>query len=146
MTPLRQQDVGGLDVTMDQALLVRRVEGIRHRSEDPDGLIDAQRAIVLEPLCERRSVDVAHRQVELSLPLPGRMDRDDVRVLEAGEELALAQESLAIRRVVDPFGGDEFQGNASVRLLLVSEIHDAHPTAGDDAVDPEASEHAAQFK
>ena len=83
MAALGDEDVAGLDVAMDEARRVRRVE----RGPDLPG--DRERARRLEPAFAFEEgpqvgrLDVAHRDVQDAVGLAGVVDRDDVRVIEA---------------------------------------------------------------
>ena len=87
--------------------------------------------------------DVAHRDVEDPVGLAGVEDRDDVRVVEAGCELGLAQEPLAESSVVGELGREQLERRASLEADLLGQVDDAHPAPADQPLDPVARKGAA---
>lgn len=88
---LTQQDVLRLDVTMDQACRVCRVECVSNRLED------AQRGVrressVPDPLAERRALHEPHREERMPVHLARVVNGHDVRMVERGDVLSLAPE------------------------------------------------------
>ena len=82
MAVLVEQDVGRLDVAVHEAAPVSGVECLRDRAENVEPALRRKRALALERTLEIAAVDQPHRQEELSLVSAGRVDRDDVRVVE----------------------------------------------------------------
>ena len=89
------QDVGGLDVAVDEPAPVRRAQRVGDLGDDRD------RAGGLEPplLGQQRpqvgALDVAHGEVERPALDAGVEDLDDVRMVERRGEPALALEARA---------------------------------------------------
>ena len=88
--------VGGLEVAVDDALLVRFLEGLGDLAGDRDRVLHRHRA-ALEPLGEVLTLDELHRQEVHSGAVGPRhaleaVDLGDVRVVESGEEPGLAVE------------------------------------------------------
>ena len=84
-------DVGGLYVTVQDALLVGVGQGIAHRPHDSPDLRQVQRP-GLEDLLQRPAFHVAHHEVRAALELAKVVDRDDVGVFQPGDDLGLALE------------------------------------------------------
>ena len=76
------QDVGGLDVAVDEAPGVRRVEAGGDTGQHPDGMGGIERPGRLHQAAQVDAVDEPHRQVELAALLARVVDRDHVRVLD----------------------------------------------------------------
>ena len=68
-----------------------------------------ERRLLVEQTGEVGAVDVAHRDVELPVGLAGVVDREDVRVIERGRQLALDEEPLAEALVGRQFRREQLQ-------------------------------------
>ena len=95
---LLDQDVRGLDVTVNDAGLVRGADGLGDLLRDRDRLLDGQ-APPADPLVERVAADQLHRHVVAVLPVADLVYRDDVLVLEprGGPGLALEAADALVR-------------------------------------------------
>ena len=96
-----EQDVLRLDVAVQHALLVgvlQRVANLRH---DRERLLRRETARP-HRLAQVHAIHKLHEQVE-EIPRPPRvMHRDDVRMMQPGEQLPLAGEALREGRIVVP--------------------------------------------
>ncbi len=129
-----EQDIGRLDVAVDEAARVGGVEGTRNLGEDRDRLRRLERAVP-QPLLEVASLDVAHRDEEQLAELAGLVDRDDVRVVDRGRELRLAQEAVAERFVLGEVGGEELERDVALQALVLGQVDDAHAAAAEQGLD-----------
>ena len=75
-----QQDVGRLDVAMDQPLLVRGRQPLGDLQADAQDLLQLQRPGPVELLLQRDAVDELHDQVGRPCRLLDGVDGDDVLV------------------------------------------------------------------
>ena len=80
----RDQDVRWLHVTVDEPLLVGRVQRLRDLLEQGDRASWVECAFLREQVSQIGAVDVAHGQEERAVLFPSVEDRDDVRVVERG--------------------------------------------------------------
>ena len=78
---VREQDVLGLDVAVDDALLVGVPERVGDLAGDPDGVVDRQLRLPVEPVAQRLALDERHDVVEEAVGLARVVQRQDVRVL-----------------------------------------------------------------
>ena len=78
---------------MEDAVLVREVDGARYFTSNAHGFIDCHLAVAEDPRLERFPVDEWHDAVQLLIHFARIEDRQDVRVLEFRRELDLAAES-----------------------------------------------------
>ena len=92
---LRDEDVRRLHVAVEQSFGVRGIERATDLLGDRHGPLEGQRAPRFEQRVQAVPGDVAHRQVEEAVDLPGVEDRDHVRVVEGGSELRLDEEARA---------------------------------------------------
>ena len=137
------EHVRRLDVAVDEPERVRGVERVGDRPEQTDGLrrVEAARRRVDE-LAEVVALDVPHRQVEVPALLAGRVDRDDVRVVEARCELRLDEEPLAEALVRRELGREHLDGHLALQVDVLAQVDGAHRAASEQTLDPEAGEHA----
>ena len=62
--PARQQNVLRLDVAVHHVVVVGVSKGARHLARDPQGLLDRQLTLPLEPVAQRFTFDVRHDVIE----------------------------------------------------------------------------------
>ncbi len=74
------EDVGGLDVAMDQIALVGSVEGARDLGDETGGIGRLERTAI-DHLAQIRSLHPPHRYVESAVLFARLINRDHVRVL-----------------------------------------------------------------
>jgi hypothetical protein len=89
---LRQHHVAGLEVAVDDALLVRGGQRLGNLRPDLERLRQRQRAL-LQPVGERFAGEVLHDEVGPAILLPHVVERTDVGVLESGDGPRLALEA-----------------------------------------------------
>ena len=89
------------------------------------------------PGAESHSIDVLHREEDLSVEGPGVVYRDHVRVRETRERLRLTQESMgaAARVGLARLAPQELERDAPVEFLVVRHVDDAHPAATESLQD-----------
>ena len=90
-----EEDVGGFDIAVDDAVVVGVGEGVEDVGGDVDGLLLGEfPAVVLEVLVDVHAIDELHDEVELAVRgFPEVVDRDDRGVVEVGHRLRLALEA-----------------------------------------------------
>jgi hypothetical protein len=135
-----EQDVGGLDVAVDEPFGVGGFERLRRLSTDRERLLGRELALAGDQRLQVLAFDVAHRQVELALLLACLVDGQDVRVAERGGELRLPQKTLAEVLVRCQLGRDQFERHRPVEPELASPVEHADPTDAHDALDLVAGE------
>src|SRR6185295_1497102 len=87
------QDVGGLEIAVQDALPMRVVDGFRNELDVTRRFRGRQRAVPHES-GEVLSLDVIHREIMLTLMDAYVVNGDDVRVLEKGGSRNLASKPL----------------------------------------------------
>ena len=93
-------DVGGLEVAVDDALLVRRFERLGDLSRDRQGLVEGERA-TRDPLRQVVPLDQLHHQSGYAATLFQAVYGGDVWMIQRGEYFGFALEpgqSVAVRR------------------------------------------------
>jgi hypothetical protein len=141
-----QQDVGGLDVAVDEAGAVRRVERRPDLADDPRRTLGRKPALAAHQAADVVAGDVAHRDVRDAVLLARVIDRDDVGVVDRRGDLRLAHEALPDRLVLEQPGRDDLQGDGAVERELRGPVDDAHAATAGHRVDPVAREDAAGFQ
>ncbi len=112
---------------MDDPLLVRVGDRLRHLEDEPDCLGRRDRPRALDPRIERLALDEAHDEVEEARLVARRGDAHDPLVPERGEELRLALEAHHLL----------------ARVLARGERQDLERVLRVPAADPEDGAHAA---
>jgi len=98
-----QQDVGRLDVAVDDPSAVRRVQRRRDLFDDGHRALRIDGATV-EDLGQGRAADMSHGDVEDAVRLAGLVHRDDVRMIQVRRGPRLVGEPLPERGVNGEFG------------------------------------------
>ena len=129
MVLARDQDVGGLDVAMDQAALVGSVEGARDLGDEMGSTGRLERAAI-DHLAQVGPDHPAHRDVEGSVLLARLVYRDDVGVVDGSGDHPLAPEPLSKRGVAGERRGHQLQRHRTREPQLGRAVDDSHPPAG----------------
>ena len=122
-----EEDVVGLDVAVDDAVLVGVGEGPGHVAEQAHHLGEWERT-PREPRAERLALDVGHGVVGQPVALARREQGDDVRVGEPGGEPDLLAEALAAHRVRQ-LGGQDLDHHPAPERGLLGDEDAGHATA-----------------
>jgi hypothetical protein len=128
-TALGQHDVAGLDVPVDDAVLVRVGEGLRHLPRNGHQGRRLQ-APALEHLGERPAPHVLHRDVgdirPVALPFPHVVDDGHVGMVEGRGDPGLAQETSGRLGVTRVLAGQHLQGDEAVQARVLGQPDLAH--------------------
>ncbi len=129
-----EQNVFGLDVPMDDALLVgvgNRVPGLTHdRARGFDGHLP----IAVHPDPERLAFHEGHDVVEQGLDVARVMEREDVGVLETRHQPDLADESY-LSGFRGRVGVEDLDRDATLVLEVAREIYGSESTLADLALE-----------
>jgi hypothetical protein len=134
MTALADEDIGRLDVAVDDAFGVRRIERIGNldgQTEQSVGL-DGPSS---DAVCQRHALQQFHRNEGPPIDLVDFMDHANVGVVQRGRSLGLALKTAEGLRIVGQFLGKELQGNVTPQLKVFRLIHYAHASTTDSAED-----------
>ena len=102
---------------MDDAGAVRVAQRVGHLARDLERVADRELPLPREPLPQRLALDVGHDVEDQAIHLVGVVQRQDVRVMQPGRDLDLAQEP----------GGADFGGQLGAKhfdrdVTLVLEV------------------------
>ena len=139
----RDLHVRGLQVAMDDAVLVGLLERLRDLLRDGERFVEWDRA-ALQPVREVLALDEFHREEVDARGVVERgaleaVDVGDVRVIERREQLGLALEARQALGVRRERGRQHLDRHVAVELRVGGAIHLAHPARAerrDDLVWP----------
>jgi hypothetical protein len=134
------QDVGGLDVPVDQPSRVRGVERVGDLAEQSHRPGGAERALLAEQPFQVALLDVAHRDVEGPVRLAGVVHGQDVRMLERGRDLGLREEAAPEALVVREVRSNHLQGDLAPQSQVGRAVDSAHPALAGELLDAVAVE------
>ncbi len=89
-----QEDVLGLDVAVDDAVLVGVLQRVGDLASDTERIVDGKLLLALEPVAERFAVDERHHVEHGAVDGARVEEREDVRVLQIRGGLDLRQEAV----------------------------------------------------
>ena len=134
-----EQHVRGLHVAMHETARMGGIQGARHLRDDA-GRVRRVQTAALQALLQVTPLDVAHGDEEEVLGRPGLVDRDDVRMVDRGGQLRLAQEAVTERLVLGEAGGQQLERNPPLEPQILGQVDDAHAAEAQQRLDPVAGE------
>jgi hypothetical protein len=128
---LVQHDVLGLEIAVDDPLLVRLGQRAR------DGPRDAQRLGDAEPAArhlrlQRGPLDELHRDVDAAVDLADVVDGGDVGVSHRRGGPRLAEEPATPVVTLHRFVGEDLEGDVATEALVERAVHDPHAAHAED--------------
>ena len=114
---LRQHDVAGLQVAMDDAFAMRLVERVRNLNPKLQRLVERQCAL-RQSLGQRLALQVLHDQEVDAVLTTDVVDVADVRMTQGRECLGLALESLLQVRVRGDMLGQDLDGDRAIETRV----------------------------
>ena len=131
MTGVGDDDVAGLHVAVDDAVLVGERQRRRDLRADGGGLFGRESAVLEDELADGRTLDVLHDdEVRLALFAPV-VDRDDVGMVQVRGRPRLPSEALDEGVVGGELRKQHFERDGPVEQLVMGEIDLRHPAARD---------------
>ena len=94
-SPALDEDVGRLDVAVDEPALVGGVERRGDRVDDSRSVPRFERPLAVQDAAQIGAVDQVHRHEQQPVLLPRVVDRDDVRVSDRDRDPRLLGEAAA---------------------------------------------------
>ena len=138
--PVRpHQDVGGLQVAMHDQVLLRVIDRVAHREEEPQPFIDREPARIAPPV-DAFAIHVFHRQERQTFGRESAVEQlRDVRMSELREDLPLADEPGFDLGIDEPL-----PDHLDRHLLLVVIVHAAPSEV--DGREPALAERSARLE
>ncbi len=136
MAAFGDENVGGLDVAMNDALGVRGVEAVGDVDGEGEEAFEVHGAAgdgVLEGL----ALEVLHRDEGLAVGVADFVDGADVGVVEGGGGFGFAAETFEGLGIAGERFGEEFQSDETVEERVLGFVDDAHSAATESFDDAE---------
>src|SRR5579884_1061943 len=111
----RQQDVLGLDVTVDQLTLMGVAERLENRSQNADGPVGRERAGGLDHVAQRSPSDIFHHYEVTAVIRSDVKNGHDVRVSQRRYDLGLALKSGEEAGILHQVVAQDLQRDFSVQ-------------------------------
>jgi hypothetical protein len=135
---LGDEAVRGLDVAVQHARAVRRVEPLQQLDRPAHGLAHRDARALLDHLLERLSAHELHRDRGRALELVRAVDEHAARVRDRGGQHGLALETLERLVRGDELRRQHLERQFAARAQLAREVDHAHPAPAELAHDLEA--------
>ena len=133
---LADHDVGGLDVAVDDAVLVAEVQRLARVGDHLDGALRLHRAVGVHDVAQRDAVDVLHHDVGQRpvrrLRLAGVVHRDDRRVVQRGGVLGFAAEPQIEAGIAGQVCAQHLDRDVSVQPHVAGEMDFGHAAEAED--------------
>src|SRR6185312_12595265 len=138
------QNVGGLEVAVNQQALVGVLDGGADLLEKEEALVDGQ-PVVVAILVDGQSLDQLHDEIGAAVVrAPAVVEARDVGMLEAGEDLPFGDEAVE-GLGAGQAGAEDLDGDVPLVVLILpaGEIDGSHAAAADPPQQPVGAEAAA---
>ena len=130
----RQDDVGGLDIGVNDATTMGSVESISDLSGVLERLTDRYGPLG-KTVGERFTVEKLHDQVVDAIVTADIMQCADVRMIESRHRTCLVLEPLSPSRVAARITGDDLDGDSTIETRIRCAIHLPHPAPANSGHD-----------
>src|SRR5688572_19030262 len=131
---LLKEHVLWLYVAVDDVVAVRVVERGCDLASDLKRFVDRQLQLPIESAAERFSLRQRHHVVEAAVRLTGVEQREDVGMMQVGEDLDLTEKALCTERRGD-IGTENLDRHVAMVLEIACEIYRGHRAASELAID-----------
>ncbi len=130
VTALGHEDIGGLDIAMDDSLTMGRVQRIGDLNGERQYGFELNRPSRDEML-ERDAVEEFHGDKRLAVLLANVVDRANVGMVQRRCCLRFALEARQCLSVARNVVRQEFEGYKTVKARVLSLVHHSHSTAAE---------------
>ena len=130
-----EEQVLRLDVTVDHAMLVGILEGLRRLAGDPHRLLHRQLAVSPDAVTQRFAIDERHGEPEVSGGIAGVVNGQYMGVLEAGGGLDLPLKAAWTQRE-GQLRMEHLKGDRALVPEVVGQKHGGHAAAAKLAFEP----------
>ena len=129
-----EEQVLRLDVAVDHAMVVGVLEGLGRFAGDAHRVLDRKLPLARQPVAQRFALYKGHGEPELAGGFAGVMDRENVRMLQAGGGLDLALEAVGAERL-GQFGMEHLEGHRPFVPEVVGQVDRGHAPAPEFALE-----------
>jgi hypothetical protein len=119
------ENVGGLDVVMDDAFGVSGVERVGDLNAEIQRLIERER-LALNGVLESLAFEVFHDDERMAALFADFVDGTDIGMIQRGSSLGFVLEALKSLRILCDAVGKKFQGNEAAELDIFGLVDDTH--------------------
>ena len=126
-----QHHVLGLDVTMEQALVVHGRDCLTELNADLNSFRPAEHFAIVDDLLERAAPNEFHPETDPSSDLLGAVDRDDVRMTDAREQPAFLDDGRRRTVAGRSIRGQQLERHLPIEPGVPGPIHLAECAAAD---------------
>ncbi len=125
MAALGDEDVGGLDVAVDDAFGVRRIEGVGNLNGEREQRVVLQRTSRHHVL-QGQAIQKLHGDKALALVFANFVNGADVGMVERGGSTGLTAKALQRLRVLGHIVRQEFERDKTPKRGVLGLVHHAH--------------------
>ena len=127
---LRQHDVGGLEIAMDDALAMRLVERVGDLDGDLQRLVERERPF-LEARGQRLALEMRHDQVVRAIDAADVVDAADVGMVQRGDRPGLALEACPRIGIAGDVARQDLDGDRAIEARVAGLVDLAHPAGAE---------------
>ena len=120
-----EEQVAGLDVAVDDFLLMRVLQGIEYLTDVIQSIARRNRPL-LQTCGQRDAVDILHHHDQLVVEREGGTQGGDVRMVETGQHLDFSQETVCELFLAGQVGQQDLHGLDAVRDDVADFVDSAH--------------------
>jgi len=129
------EDIGRLDVAVDDLCAVCARQGLGNLLSDPKGPFPVKQMFLFNDPAQRGSLDVLHRNVRDFAHRARAVGLDNVRMVELCNGSCFALKPPEKPRMHIETGAQYLQGNHSIQGTVERAVYNAHPAAPDHIED-----------
>ena len=135
-----QQDVGGLDVSVNDAAAVRVIEGLSALKEDLDNAFDGQQIVLVDVSLQGvAAVDELQHDIGLVGVFAGVEHAENIRVIQGAGGVRFVEKQFLCQAaglgLIFIHDGADFDGDLAIGKGVMPGVDDAHAAAADAADD-----------
>src|SRR5262245_30943914 len=136
------EDIGGLDVTMNNALAVRLVESVGDLNAILHNLFDST-STSLDNVFKGASLQQLHRNEGLAFMLANVINRANVWMIQCCHSACFTLKTLQSLRIFSKVVGKVFQRDESLQPEIFGFVHNAHTSAAELFLNPVMTDNLA---